>query len=208
MSFSIMRNAEGYFDPTAGEALKNIMQNSERMQKRMESITKRGEIYYIEKNASETDVPEKGKPVLIVSNDRNNATSDYVEIIYLTSQTRFDQPTHVKVYSSGRESTALCEQIFTVNKRRLGDYIGECTEAEMQRVEMALLISLGIDLRQPQKEEKTATEPARQTSDANVELFAEKIKLQTENARLSAQLDVYKDLYNSLLAQVTGRSDA
>ncbi len=205
MSFGIMRNSEGYYDPIAGRAIINVMHETERKKTQMESkkIIKRGEIYYIEHaNTVMGSEQRAGRPAVVVSNDRLNATSTVVEVVYLTSQAKYDQPTHVTVRSSERESTALCEQIHSVSAERVGDYLGECTAAEMQQIDTALLISLGIELKASAKEEKTAIEPAKQPSGSGLELFAEKVKLQTEVERLSAQLEVYKDLYNGLLSQV------
>lgn len=202
MSFGIMRNSEGYHDPTAGQAIKNIMheKSSRKDEMQMERIIKRGDIYYIKNTDTNVGSEQRaGRPAVIVSNNRNNATSTVFEIVYLTSQAKFDQPTHVTIRSSGRDSTALCEQILSVSIERVGDYIGKCTAMEMQQIDTALLISLGIELKAP-KDEKT--------SGAGLEILAEKVKLQTEIQRVTAQLEVYKDLYNSLLAQaVSGRME-
>lgn len=109
MRSGIMYNAEGYYDPTAGQALQNVMQK--KGYKRMENI-KRGEIYYISPADYTTGSEQRaGRPAIVVSNNKNNATSTVIEIVYLTSQIKFDQPTHVTVRSSGWDSTALCEQI-------------------------------------------------------------------------------------------------
>lgn len=53
-------------------------------------------------------------------------------------------PTHVRIESIGRRSTALCEQITSVDVSRLGDYKGHLTEKEMEQVDVALMQSLGI----------------------------------------------------------------
>ena len=55
--------------------------------------------------------------------------------------------THVHINAAGKlqESTALCEQIFTVDKLRLNDYIGQLCDKEMQDIEFALMVSLGLD---------------------------------------------------------------
>lgn len=53
-------------------------------------------------------------------------------------------PTHVRIESVGRRSTALCEQITSVDVTRLGDYKGHLTDEEMEQVDLALMQSLGI----------------------------------------------------------------
>ncbi len=188
----IMRNAEGYYDPTAGTAIHNIM-NTERTKKRME--IKRGDIYYIDRiaGASLGSEQQPGRPAIIVSNDALNATSEVVEVVYLTTQEKPDLPTHVQIRSTGRISTALCEQISTASILRLGDYIGTATKEEMLRIDTAIMISLGIE-DAPEVEKPL---PLRETFPATPipTVDAEKIELK-------AQLEVYKNLYEGLLQRV------
>lgn len=106
---------------------------------------KRGDIFYVQSYYQEEGSEQKaGRPGIIVSNDKGNATAPVVEIVYLTSQPKNDMPTHVSIRSSTRPSIALCEQITTVAKSRLGSYVGTCSESEMQCIDIALAISLAI----------------------------------------------------------------
>lgn len=41
--------------------------------------------------------------------------------------------------------TALCEQIYTIDKTRLLRKKGECTDSDMKRINKALHISLGME---------------------------------------------------------------
>lgn len=85
-----------------------------------------------------------GRPAIIVSNDEGNKASDIVEVVYLTSERKKELPTHAEINSAVKPSTAICEQITTVSKQRLGLYVGRLTEAEMTAVEKAIKISLGL----------------------------------------------------------------
>ena len=106
---------------------------------------KRGEIYYIESGYCTTGSEQRpGRPAVVVSNDKNNEFSPTIEVVYLTTQPKHDLPTHVTIRSTSRESTTLCEQITSVAVERFGDYYGNVTEQEMQHIETALLISLGL----------------------------------------------------------------
>ena len=154
----------------------------------------RGSMYYIEHSkAYEGSEQYAGRPAIVVSNDKLNATSDVVEVVYLTTQEKNDMPTHVQIRSSGRLSTALCEQIISVSASRVSNYVGTLTEDEMRRVETALMISLGI--KDAPKVEKPL--PLREAVPATPipTVDAEKIEMK-------AQLEVYKKLYADLLAQV------
>lgn len=81
----------------------------------------------------------------MVSNNKNNENSNVVEVVYMTTQPKTDLPTHVTIRSTGRISTALCEQVYSVSTERVGTYIGECTDKEMENIDIALMISLQLD---------------------------------------------------------------
>ena len=95
---------------------------------------------------------------MVVSNQQNNRYGEVVEVIYLTTAPKRDLPTHVTIRSSGRVSTALCEQISTVSVERLGSYCGHVSDSELTAIENAMLISLGIQLA-PVSEESEETPP-------------------------------------------------
>lgn len=129
-----------------------------------------------------------GRPAIIVSNDTGNENAEIVEVVYLTTQPKKDLPTHVSIRSTKYKSTALCEQITTVAKKRIGEYCGTCTEAEMEMVENAMLISLGIDYGDGDYYDEEETAPGN--SD--------------ELVRVTAERDTYKKLYESLVTKLIG----
>lgn len=106
---------------------------------------KRGEIYYIAPSPAVTGSEQVGgRPGIIVSNDIGNKHSAVVEVVYTTTQIKRPLPTHVEITSTPRKSLALCEQIITVAKQRVGEYVGKLSEKEMELVNRALAISLGL----------------------------------------------------------------
>lgn len=135
------KNAEGYYDPTAYQAIKNIEKEGRRMR---EMSIKRGDVYYIESYYQTGSEQKAGRPAIIISNDKNNEFAGTVEVVYLTTQPKRYLPTHVTIRSVSRESTALCEQITTVSTERIRNYMGHITEDEMESIETAILISLAI----------------------------------------------------------------
>ncbi len=80
---------------------------------------------------------------MIVSNDVCNDVSPVIEVIFLTSRKKHPLPTHVNVQCE-LYSTALCEQITSVDKSRLLDYVGRASPEEMQQIDEAIKVSLGI----------------------------------------------------------------
>lgn len=67
-----------------------------------------------------------------------------VEIVYLTTKNKKPLPTHTEVIAN-IPSTVLCKQIYSVSKEKLGDYVRSCTDAEMERINKCLAISIGLD---------------------------------------------------------------
>lgn len=125
-------------------------------------LYKRGQIYI----ADLTDVKgsEQGgyRPVLIIQNDIGNKYSPTVIVACITSRVKNNMPTHAMLINEFREgldkdSVILLEQIRTLDKRRLRKYIGTISNSEMDKVNEALKISVGlreeIKLTESQKEE-------------------------------------------------------
>ena len=169
---------------------------------------KRGQIYYIRTSYAEEGSEQRGdRPAVIVSNDVNNQHSETIEVVYMTTQPKHDLPTHVYIRSALRPSTVLCEQICTVSKQRAGELIGELTATELQSIDNALAISLGLNFgpapvkeEQPKKALETLPEePERETCARmpvkDLEELAEAI---ANTARISAERDTYKQLYIDL----------
>lgn len=106
---------------------------------------KRGQIYYIEKIVTVGSEQTGGRPAIIVGNDIGNEKSSVVLVVYLTTAAKRWMPTHVAVQCK-EPSTALCEQVFTIDKSRIGDYIRTATESEMREIDKALSVSFNLVL--------------------------------------------------------------
>ena len=110
-------------------------------------IINRGEVFYITPKYDTVGSEQRsGRPAVVVSNNLNNEHSECIEICYLTLQDKKPLPTHIKV-DRGQciNSTILCEQITTISKERVGDYMCRLPDDIMDAVDKALTISLGID---------------------------------------------------------------
>lgn len=109
----------------------------------------RGEIYYAD--LSPVVGSEQGgvRPVLVVQNDVGNKFSPTVIIAAITSQlTKAKLPTHIELscdnFKLPKDSVVLLEQIRTLDKRRLKEKIDILDSLTMQKVDIALMISLGV----------------------------------------------------------------
>lgn len=155
---------------------------------------KRGDIFYIQyRNTIGAEIA-KGRPAVIVSANALNATSEVVEVVYLTTQPKKNLPTHVTISSSGTPSTVCCEQIDSVSKLLVGDYFGACTSAELNAIDAALLVSLGITV--PKEHEVALPEPEKPFG---ILAEAENKALRTELDDLRAKCARYVKIIDRLL---------
>ena len=151
---------------------------------------KRGDIYYIHKDyAPYGSEQQPGRPAIIVSNNKCNASSSVVEIVFLTTKQKKPLPTHVEIRAN-YISTALCEQVHSVDIDRVGTYMCSCTKEEMDQVDKALKISLGL-IGENEKGEEVAMATCQASSVDTLEY-----------AKLIAERDVYKQLYNDLVLKM------
>lgn len=109
---------------------------------------KRGNIYHVAYGQvnSVGDEIWSDRPAIIISNDVSNKHSGVVTIVYLTtSKKKRLRPTHVPILSGESQALAMCEQIFSVDKTRIKEYIGTITDEEMANIESALLFQFCIN---------------------------------------------------------------
>ena len=155
---------------------------------------KRGDIWYVSKDNYTGCEQAAGRPAIIVSNEKNNACAETVEVVYLTTQPKKDLPTHVLIRSSERESTALCEQITTVSVDCLLGYKGH--------VEVAMLISLELEVGKPVEKIVEVTKEVPVIRDVKVSTPASNPNMAAELAAAKAKCEMLQTMYESLLNRV------
>jgi mRNA interferase MazF len=110
---------------------------------------RRNEVYLVNFDPTIGAEIRKTRPALILQNDIANRHSPVTIVAAITSQ--FDErlyPTEVLIKAGeaglAYDSVVLCNQIRSIDKRRLVRRIGVLTLDSVRRVERAVLISLGI----------------------------------------------------------------
>jgi mRNA-degrading endonuclease toxin of MazEF toxin-antitoxin module len=100
----------------------------------------KGEIYYVAKDAPTTSryVIEPGRPAIVISTASVNSIENTVTVIYMTSKPKMSSPSHFVTHCGGVSGTALCETISTVDKSKLGKYIGKLSEHEIEQLNNCL----------------------------------------------------------------------
>lgn len=108
----------------------------------------RGNLYYADLNPVIGSEQGGIRPVLVIQNNIGNKFSPTIIIASITSKaTKSIQPTHhilSALYGLDRESIVLLEQIRTIDKQRLRSYVGVLGSEDMQGVESALALSVGL----------------------------------------------------------------
>ena len=111
---------------------------------------KRGEIYFANLGSETIGSEQAGtRPVLIIQNNIGNKFSPTVIVACVTSKIfKNNIPTHVRLdkhtYNLDEDSLILCEQLKTLDKRRLGEFLITLNQHDMARVNFALRLSLGV----------------------------------------------------------------
>lgn len=186
---------------------------------------KRGEIYYINNGGKEHIGSEmkKDRPAVIVSCDANNKHSNVLEVVFLTSAPKKELPTHVTIRSTGRVSEALCEQPTPVAVERINNFICKATDKEMEQIDIALLIGLGISItgrenqsggaqrNNREQNNASATDKARKEAEKLEEenrRLREELKMQQENTiRSEAECSAYRSMHEQLLKKIMERRE-
>ncbi|WP_270810015.1 type II toxin-antitoxin system PemK/MazF family toxin [Hungatella effluvii] len=108
----------------------------------------RGDLYYADL-APVIGCEQGGvRPVLIIQNDVGNLHSPTVIVAAVTSKiSKHNLPTHVPLPNYGglkAYSIILLEQIRTIDRSRLKEYIGHLDLEIMKSVDRAIAVSLGL----------------------------------------------------------------
>lgn len=133
-----------------------------------------GEIFYIMPYGETSDSTTfyGGRPAIVISNDMVNEYNGVVSVIFLTRHLLNKLPTHVSINATPQRSWAICDQITTVSKKRIGKYIGQCSQYEMESIKKAICVAISTDI-----------------GNLNTKNIEETLKLYAENLKAGATDD-------------------
>ena len=107
---------------------------------------KRGEVWWVNFDPSIGGETQKIRPAVIISNDSANQYLNRVQVVPLTSNTGKCYPSEALVTVNAEPGKAMADQLATVDKRRLKSLLGLLSAGDMQAVEKAVRIQLGLPL--------------------------------------------------------------
>lgn len=109
---------------------------------------KRGDIYYADLGCGIGSEQNGIRPVLVISNDVGNKHSQTIVVAPITAKKgKSPLSTHIRIDAPEilyRESVILAEQIRTIDRKRLGRYLGTLDSSLMSLADAAIKISLGV----------------------------------------------------------------
>ena len=113
-------------------------------------LIRRGDVYYADLNPVVGSEQGGVRPVVVIQNDMGNRHSPTVIVAAITSRTGKSRlPTHVPVGESvsglHKDSIVLLEQVRTIDRARLREYMGTLRTPEMEALDNALEISFGLE---------------------------------------------------------------
>ena len=109
---------------------------------------KRGQIYYADLSPVKGSEQGGHRPTLIIQNDVGNKYAPTVIVAVITSRhTKAKLPTHVWLNAEcglPKESMVECEQVRTIDKSRLKNFMGAVSDEVMAEIDKGLKISFGL----------------------------------------------------------------
>ena len=110
---------------------------------------KRGQVYYVDLTDAKGAEQGKLRPCIVVSNNMGSKYAPILTVVPVTSKTKKPLPTHVTIINEeaglAKGGTILCEQIRTIDKKRVGSYMGELHPDTVAVMNSAIKIALAVD---------------------------------------------------------------
>ncbi|AFY60990.1 growth inhibitor [Synechococcus sp. PCC 6312] len=104
----------------------------------------RGEVWWANFDPSVVGEIRKVRPAVIISNNSANRYLNRVQVVPLSSNVKRLYPSEVLVFLRSKPNKAMTDQLTTISKLRITNFIGCLSEPDMTRTGHAMMIHLSL----------------------------------------------------------------
>lgn len=106
---------------------------------------RRGEAWWVSFDPSVGGEIRNQRPAVILSNDDSNLIQNRIQVVPMTTNVSRLYPGEAYITVNGIRHKCMANQIRTVSKLRVSNLFGRLSGADMQRVEQAVKVQLGLE---------------------------------------------------------------